>query len=85
MKNKITIATFALAIIVCGIYLAKKETAPAVPLKIGVILPITGKAAAVGEPSKKLLAIAQEELASKYPNKVIELIVEDGAGDSKTR
>ncbi len=54
-------------------------------LKIGAILPLTGKVAFVGEPEKAALKIALQDIKDKYGDKLkIELIIEDSKADPKT-
>ncbi len=83
MKNKYITGIILLALISgVSFYIHKKETTNT--LKIGVILPITGKTASLGETSRNLMEMAKKDLQVQYPNSHVEIIVEDGAGDSKT-
>lgn len=59
---------------------AKKDTDV---IKIGAILPITGKLAAIGEGEKEGLLIAMDSLKQKYPDWKIELQIEDFMSDTK--
>lgn len=83
MKNKHISALLLIIVLLGGFYLYSNKK-PAGQLKIGVILPITGKTASIGEASNKLMEMAREDLEADYPNSNIEIIVEDGAGDAKT-
>jgi len=53
------------------------------PMKVGVILPLTGDAAVYGEPGRKIIELAAEEInaAGGVNGETIELIVEDGKCD----
>lgn len=53
------------------------------PIKIGVLIPITGLAAAIGEDNRQGLEIAKEDLLMKYPNLKLEILYEDTAYDQK--
>jgi ABC-type branched-subunit amino acid transport system substrate-binding protein len=82
MKNKYIGVLLLIIIVLGGVYVYSHKKADST-LKIGVILPITGKAAALGEASNKLMELAREDLAAAYPNNHVEIIVEDGGGDAK--
>ena len=84
MKNKYIGAVLVLVILIGGIYSFSNYKKTSGVIKIGVILPITGRASAVGEPSQKLLILAQEDLRRAYPDSNVLIVVEDGAGDAKT-
>jgi len=53
------------------------------PIKIGVVLPLTGEAAAYGEPGRNILQIAADKINGEggINGQNIELIVEDGKCD----
>lgn len=52
-------------------------------IKIGVILPLTGNYAVIGEGEKKGIDMAVETLQQKFPGKKIEIIYEDYASETK--
>lgn len=52
-------------------------------IKIGVILPLTGKFAVIGEGEKKGIEMALDSLKFKFPNTKIEVIYEDFASETK--
>lgn len=52
-------------------------------IKIGAILPLTGRLSVIGEGEKKGLMLALDSLKTKYPAKKIELIFEDFASETK--
>jgi branched-chain amino acid transport system substrate-binding protein len=78
-----------LIIIVVGIWygLSKKTTTPTTkePIKIGAILPLTGKYAYIGEAEKNGLNMAIEEINSKggINGRRLVLVIEDNQGDAK--
>ncbi len=52
-------------------------------IKIGAILPLTGKLSIIGSGEKKGLLMALDSVKTKYPNKKIELIIEDFHSETK--
>lgn len=84
MKNKYIGAVLVLAVLVGGLYTFSNYKRTSNSIKIGVIIPITGKASSIGEPSNKLMILAQEDLRRAYPDSNLQIVVEDGAGDVKT-
>ena len=52
-------------------------------VRIGVILPLTGNFAVIGEGEKKGIDLAVEHLKGKFPNKKIEIIYEDFGSETK--
>jgi branched-chain amino acid transport system substrate-binding protein len=52
-------------------------------IKIGVILPLTGKFAVIGEGEKKGIEMAIDSLKKKFSNKKIEVVFEDFASETK--
>ncbi len=79
MKDKkIFSVIVAVVIITFGILVASKETSNSAGLKIGVILPLTGENAVIGEGIKKSL-----DLANKQNDNQFDLIYEDDHFDPK--
>ena len=78
--DKTFIWAIVIVIIVVGGYflIGKKENTPSETIKIGVILPLTGDFAFVGEAMKKGVDLALDD----YPNSGIKLIFEDGQLDN---
>jgi len=75
-----------IAIIVIGViwYGASRKSTEKETIKIGAILPLTGKAAQYGQWAKNGFDLATEEINSlNYPYR-LEMIYEDDAGDPKT-
>jgi len=82
--KKIIIGVIAVILIVVGIsYFGKNSNQPSVkePIKIGVILPLTGDAAFIGDAAKNSAILAKESFG-KTKN-TYELIFEDDQADSK--
>ena len=52
-------------------------------IKIGAILPLTGKYSVIGEGEKKGIELALDSLKNKYPNTKVEVIYEDFASETK--
>lgn len=52
-------------------------------IKIGVILPLTGNYAVIGEGEKKGIDMAIDNLKQKFPNTKIEVVYEDFASETK--
>ncbi len=80
--KKIIISIIAAVIIIAGIYAVStkdKSISQTETIKVGVILPLTGQYAALGESSRSAALLAKEEL--KADN--IELIFEDDNYDAK--
>jgi len=73
-----------LVVLVGGWMLLKEKPAPVDgPMKVGVILPLTGDAASYGEPFRNLVEIAVEEINANggVNGNPMELIIEDGKCD----
>jgi len=80
-SNKIIIAIVAIIVIAAGVYLWSSRNAQTGSIKIGIILPLTGNSAHLGEGVKNAVTLAQENLgATKYK---YEFIFEDDALDPK--
>lgn len=52
-------------------------------IKIGVVLPLTGNYAVIGEGEKKGIDMAVDNLKQKFPGKKIEIVYEDFASETK--
>ncbi|MEK7075821.1 MAG: ABC transporter substrate-binding protein, partial [Patescibacteria group bacterium] len=67
------------AVVAVGYFVSKGPSEPVStePIKIGVLLPLSGPAAFYGDQSKKGIEIAKEEILEKYPNLKLELYYED--------
>ncbi|MDP2641863.1 MAG: ABC transporter substrate-binding protein [bacterium] len=80
--NKTVIWVVVLIVVVGGIVMFSGKSAPTEtgPIKIGVIAPMTGDAAAYGEPMANVLRMAVEEVNATggVDGRLMELIVEDG-------
>jgi len=82
--KKIIIGIIAVILIVVGVsYFGKNSSQPSSkePIKIGVILPLTGDAAFIGEAAKNSATLAKESFG-KTKN-TYELVFEDDQADSK--
>ena len=81
--KKIIIGIAVIILIVVGVsYFGKNSSQPSAkePIKIGVILPLTGDAATIGESLKNTITIAIEEIngSGGVENRLLEMIYEDG-------
>ena len=76
-----TYLTAAIIVILILGFVVFYKPAPEETIKIGVILPLTGKAASLGEDMRNAIDLALEEINKK--DKVIELIYEDEKCDPK--
>ncbi len=65
-KNTIIGAVVLAAVIIGGYFLLNKEPAPTEMIKIGIIAPLTGDAAELGEHIQRGLMISNESLKNKY-------------------
>lgn len=82
--KKIIAGIVVIVLIVFGIsYFGKNsdQTANKEPIKIGVILPLTGDAAFIGEAARNAAILAKESFGKTRKN--YELVFEDDQGDSK--
>lgn len=82
--KKVIIWIAVIAVIILGVLAIKKSPSQPVskePIKIGVILPLTGDAAFIGEAAKNSAILAKESFGKT--EKTYELIFEDDQGDSK--
>lgn len=82
MKNKIFKSVFAMAMSLV-MFSACNNSTQTDSIKIGVILPLTGKFAVIGEGEKKGIEMAIDSLKRKYPNTKIEIVYEDFASETK--
>ncbi len=64
---------------------ANEKTTNTAPLKIGVVLPLSGDAAVYGEPARNILQMAAEEInaGDGVKGQKLELIIEDGKCNGK--
>jgi branched-chain amino acid transport system substrate-binding protein len=72
-RNILVVATAALALGLFGATCARAQE----PIKIGVILPLTGPSAAIGQEDLKGVQFAIEEAGGKVGDRPIELIIAD--------
>ena len=89
MSNTIKIIIGIIIVIVIGViwYGVSRETTEEEPIKIGLILPLTGDVADIGKSNKTAIEIATREINEKggIDGREIQLIIEDSVGcDSKT-
>jgi branched-chain amino acid transport system substrate-binding protein len=83
MRKILTIITLVIVIIGFSLYFTnKKSDISTQPLKIGVILPLTGPAQAAGEASRKTVELALENLSTSTRQN-IQIIFEDDQLDTK--
>jgi len=86
MKKKITIISLVLILILVSvvIYINQRQKEPEV-IKIGAILPLTGKSARYGQYISQALELAREEINQKggIKGKKLEIIYEDDQADPK--
>lgn len=90
-KNaKIVLGLVILVVIVIVVAMSKSSTpvapqAPAEPIKIGFLGPLTGDAAGLGENMKIAAELARDEInnAGGVNGRKIELVIEDGGCDAK--
>ena len=80
MKNKIIIGVIAILVIIAGVaaFQSKGKVTAGNKVKIGVVLPLSGDYAAVGESMKNAMNMSLNDLS----NKNVELVFEDGAFNS---
>jgi len=83
--KKIIVGIIVLAVVVWGgvKLFGTKEEKTKEAIKIGVLIPITGLASAIGEDNRQGLEIAKEDLLIKYSNLKLEILYEDTAYDAK--
>ncbi len=83
MKNNISITVFIVLVIVISVLFVtnNKSTLNNIPIKIGVILPLTGNAANYGEQVKSGLDIALKDVNKN--GKKIDIVYEDNQFDPK--
>ncbi len=90
--NKITLWVVGIIVVVLGAWVlvsgnnAKGGDTGTGPIKIGVMAPLTGDAASYGEPTRKTLQLAADEInaAGGINGRQIELVIEDSKCDSAT-
>lgn len=80
-KNRVTLWIVALVLLVVGGFAVSRQKTDDEPIKIGVIVALTGKAAYVGEDVKVAFDLAAEDV--KKEGIPVELRYEDHAGDPK--
>lgn len=74
-KNKNILAVIIIIIVLVGVIVSVPERGVDKPMKIGVLIPLTGNVAKTGQDLLVAVKIAQADLKEKYPN--IEIVVED--------
>jgi len=79
---KITIVAILSLIVMLGIF-SGCEKKNDDTIKIGAILPLTGRLSVIGEGEKYGLQMAIDSLKIKFPERKFELIIEDFASDTK--
>ena len=87
MKKIITGVIIIILAVIGIFYFSKNSNQPTInikePIKIGVLIPTTGLAAAIGDDNRQGLDLAKEDLLEKYPDLKLELVYEDTAYDPK--
>jgi branched-chain amino acid transport system substrate-binding protein len=85
MKTVVWIVVLILVVWGIAAISGKSEPAPSGPIKVGVISPLTGDAAAYGEPLTNVMKMAVEEInnAGGIDGRNIELVIEDGKCNGK--
>lgn len=78
-----TFQQYALTVILLLSFLSCSNGDKGGEIKIGVILPLTGKYSVIGEGEKKGFDLALGDLRKRYPNIVFTLIYEDFGSDTK--
>lgn len=80
-KNTVIGAIVLLIVIIGGYFLLNKQPASTETIKIGAILPLSGKASSFGEDIKSALDIAVEEINTR--GQKIDIVYEDSGCDPK--
>lgn len=84
MKNPINMQFLKFSFILfLAFFLSCDNTKKNDDITIGVILPLTGKFAVIGEGEQKGINLAIDSLKKKFPNKKIKVIFEDFASETK--
>jgi len=83
MNKKGIFVVIAAIMVAAGLLGCKKETGKSETVKIGAILPLTGRVADAGNAVKVGLSIAIDELNAKYDNKRYEIVFYDTESDVK--
>ena len=83
MKKTYGLITFLSFVLILFSGCGGAESTDTKSIKIGVILPLTGNFAVIGEGEKKGIDLAIEELKVKFPGQKIEVVYEDFASDTK--
>ncbi|MEI7480053.1 MAG: ABC transporter substrate-binding protein [bacterium] len=78
---KYTLSIIAILVLIMVGYTASQKTIDNSPVKIGVVLPLSGDLAFIGEPAKKGAELALEQF--KNTKRKYELVFEDDQYDSK--
>lgn len=81
--KRITLIGLSLIALFAIIFNACNNNTQTDNIKIGVILPLTGKFAVIGEGEKKGIEMAIDSLKKKFPNTKIEVVFEDFASETK--
>ncbi len=84
MKKTFTIAAIIFVVIILGLYFVNKnqKNITSQPIKIGVILPLTGPAQSAGEAGRKSVELAISNLPENI-RKNIQIVYEDDQSDTK--
>lgn len=83
MKLKILLITTLIILSSCKNENKETSSEDRKVIKIGLILPLTGKYAVIGEGEQKGFELALDDLKKKYPKTSIELYYEDFASETK--
>lgn len=81
--KRIALIGLSMTVLIVIIFNACNNSAQTEKIKIGVILPLTGKYAVIGEGEKKGIEMAIDSLKKKFPNTKIEVVFEDFASETK--
>src|ERR1035437_501133 len=82
-KLLIALAAVTILVVTVLIVLVFRPSQPENSLRIGIILPLTGPSAFIGESTRKGLDLALEQHNAAGNHPPIELLYEDSAGDVK--
>lgn len=83
MKNKNIGIVLVLIIIIGVAYFVSNHKKTDDEIRIGISIPLTGKASYIGEQSKNVSIMAEEDMRKAYPNSNIRVIIEDNTSENK--